>query len=188
MHGVDKNAPVFSCDKCNYKTGQKKELEYNSALYQHNRTKHMNVYNFKCTMCKFKSISQKNLDKHIEDNHDPNNPFICKECGKEFRIKCYLAEHIKRCHKEDAVKKHLCSVCGKAFAESTKYMLHYLAHAKVRPYECNICREKFTQRVTMMAHWKKKHPDVDEKPPTFSLADFFKSWQTKGLEHIVGES
>lgn len=170
---------MHMCEECG------KFFTTRAVLHNHQRKKHMNIYNFKCPFCKFRSISQDNLDKHIRDLHDDNNPHECKVCGKQFKIRYKVNEHMKRKHQGDKLR-HACSLCNKSFFDSNKYMLHYLTHSKVRPYECNVCRETFTQRATLMSHWKKKHPDATERPRNFPLADFFRAFQekTSGLRMI----
>lgn len=231
IHGIDESEPLYSCDKCDFRTtrsdlltchvtrmhtdgynfdchdcGRKfklkgairnhmrvhldsthmcdtcgKILTNSMGLYNHRRIKHSGIYKVKCSLCSSKFTGQKGLDKHMRDQHDPNNPYICKECGKQFKLKKYLSYHTRRCHVIDAVKKHVCSFCGKSFLDSNTYRLHVLTHMKIRPYECNVCRETFTQRVTMISHWKKKHPDAEEPPPNVSLTEVFKALERKGI-------
>lgn len=154
------------CDIC----GQFYPSEH--SLVRHRRVRHINVYNFRCPVCKLKLISQENLDNHIRENHNPEAPITCEECGLTFKRRDYLNRHEKRMHKK-IEKPHLCSLCGKSFICMNTYRIHYLTHTKIRPYVCNVCGSTFSQRSAMMLHWKKKHPDAGEPPPPLILSSVF---------------
>lgn len=225
-HGIDKSAPIFFCDKCNFKTATKMYFEghvarkhsdvykfdchhcgkkfkvkedirvhmgvhddtkhmcdvcgkfypSHNALVHHRRVKHINTYEFICPICNFKFISQVNLDNHVRDNHDPNNPHRCNECGQQFKVKRYLFRHQKRVHQK-IERPHLCTICGKSFICANTYRIHYLTHTKIKPYMCNVCGDTFSQRSSLMLHWKKKHPDAEEPPPPLILTNVFETLQ-----------
>lgn len=167
--GIHENVQHM-CDLCG------KFFPSSSALYHHRRVKHINTYNFICSICNFKSVSQANLDNHVRDNHDPNNPFKCKDCGQQFKVKRYLLKHQKRVHKK-LEKPHLCTICGNSFVCANTYRIHFLTHTKIRPYQCNVCGGAFSQQSSLMLHWKKKHPDAEEPPPPIILSNVFETLQ-----------
>lgn len=185
------NEYPFECDHCKKRFKIKMDLKFHlgthsdsqhmcdvcgkmytspESLYKHRRVMHFNEYKFKCPKCWQKLISQESLDNHLESHKVLHS---CDECDLKFTKKYYVTRHKKRVHMVE--KNKLCPVCGKRFLCMATLRVHYLTHAKVKPYLCNVCGFSFTQRSSMMLHWKRKHPDAEAPPPPVILTNFFDS-------------
>lgn len=185
----------FECDFCGKRFKMKSDLKFHlgthgtsqhmcdacgrmypsqDSLYKHRRVVHINEYKFQCEVCNQKLLTQENLNSHMESHKSMHS---CDECDLKFTKKYYVTRHKKRVHRVE--KSNRCPVCQKSFVCMATLRVHYLTHAKVKPYICNICGFSFTQRSSMMLHWKRKHPDAEEPPPPVILTNFFDAIQTE---------
>lgn len=185
----------FECDHCGKRFKMKMDLKFHlgthgasqhmcdacgrmytsqDSLYKHRRVVHINDYKYQCEICHQKLLTQENLDSHMASH---KNLHSCDECDLKFTKKYYVTRHKKRVHRVE--KSNQCPVCGKSFVCMATLRVHYLTHAKVKPYMCNVCGFSFTQRSSMMLHWKRKHPDAEEPPPPVILTNFFDAIQSE---------
>ncbi|XP_043273998.1 zinc finger protein 37-like isoform X13 [Venturia canescens] len=141
------------------------------SLYSHRYYKHTEKLKpFECTICKKRLVSEKNLTAHMLQH---NQSYVCELCGMKFGRQAGLSKH-RKIHGE---KTFLCTVCGRAFANMTTQRVHMITHSGVRPYSCDVCGSSYTQRSSLMLHWRKKHPEATEPPPPVTLtniSDFLK--------------
>ncbi|XP_064345631.1 zinc finger protein 550 isoform X1 [Camelus dromedarius] len=84
----------------------------------------------------------------------PKGPMVphvykCKQCGKGFRRKWYLARH-QRVH--TGMKPYECSACGKAFSQSSTLVRHHLTHSGEKPFRCGDCGKAFKRRSYLTQH------------------------------------
>ncbi|XP_042775797.1 zinc finger protein 550 isoform X1 [Panthera leo] len=75
--------------------------------------------------------------------------YRCKQCGKGFNRKWYLARH-QRVH--TGTKPYECNACGKAFSQSSTLIRHYLIHTGEKPYTCPECGKAFKRRSYLLQH------------------------------------
>merc|ERR1712129_145275 len=68
---------------------------------------------FKCTYCEYTTSHSGHHRDHIR-THTGERPFQCSVdgCGKRFRTKSTLNEHVKRCK---GLRNHKCANCEMAF-------------------------------------------------------------------------
>lgn len=45
-----------------------------------------------------------------------------------------------------------CTVCGKSYADRSRFRTHLASHFKEKPYECSICKKSFTRSDHLNAH------------------------------------
>lgn len=67
-----------------------------------------------------------------------NRTYDCKECGKSFASKRYLANYATI---HTGIKLHMCHVCKKSFRTSHMKNTHLLTHSTDRPYICDLCSQ-----------------------------------------------
>lgn len=80
-------------------------------------------------------------------------PFKCPHCGKAFRDKDRLEQHL-RVHGRDAYS-FSCHICSKSFLSDSSLEDHLLLHSENRSFSCLLCPETF-ERVELL----KEHVEV----------------------------
>ncbi|KAJ4935413.1 hypothetical protein JOQ06_016946 [Pogonophryne albipinna] len=81
-------------------------------------------------------------------------PFKCTHCGKAFRDKDKLDQHL-RVHGRDAFA-FSCHYCNKSFINDSALDDHMLLHTEQRSYSCLLCPEIF-DRLEMLKEHVKEH-------------------------------
>ncbi|MFH4984800.1 hypothetical protein AB6A40_011509 [Gnathostoma spinigerum] len=70
------------------------------------------------------------------------------DIGQEESSKAYCsAQKVQRCR-----RLVCCSICGRAFGNSSDLMHHYRVHNGIRPYSCDNCDSSFTSRSSTKTH------------------------------------
>lgn len=104
-----------------------------------------------CFMCG-KAVKELNLERHLRV-HREERPFVCDLCGKSFKFKNSLREHIIT---EMGIKDYVCEVCGRKFVKRcylTKHSRQHQHNSRPKPsYKCNLCDAQFKQRRQLSAH------------------------------------
>lgn len=107
----------------------------------------------KCSTCKFIASTKCSLKAHIRI-HENIPPFVCPDCGKDFPNWMSLRKHM------DDVCFHLAKHvrfrcpgkrCGKLFAVSTTFALHFQTHLK-RFFTCSACGDTLSNAEDVEAH------------------------------------
>lgn len=89
--------------------------------------------------------------------------FKCNDCGKAFKEKSKLSNHLKKHGREssdvDKLKKFSCSVCNRKF----KFEDNGLAHEKIcgkkegTTHKCSVCNKRFESKILADQHWTCHH-------------------------------
>jgi hypothetical protein len=77
---------------------------------------------------------------------------VCDKCGKTFKERCKLREHIKT---HDDVRTFLCGFCGKGLKNKQSLNRHMFTHGLKN--ECGDCGKFFSTPVTLSIHQRDKH-------------------------------
>ena len=119
MKYVHSDERVHSCNRCDVKFKQKKDLK-NHTLYVHNNNLYKETYlqpkdvkRFNCEQCKSSYKQKKLLNAHIRNKHTEDQPLqYCDLCSLMFKDRRSLVAHKKIKHEKPNVG-YSCSICGK---------------------------------------------------------------------------
>lgn len=104
---------------------------------------------FSCSLCRKTFLTQLQLLHHRHKSHGPERKFMCGLCGKSFKKRIHVRNHI-RTHTGE--RPFQCSDCGKTFSSLANLMRHNLIHSGVRPYRCDVCHRCFSQASNLRQH------------------------------------
>lgn len=89
--------------------------------------------------------------------HEEQSPLIlqrhvCEICGKSFKVKSNLKEHI-RSHSD--ARTFLCGFCGKALKNRQCLNRHLFTHGV--KYTCHVCGKNFANPSSLNVHKRDRH-------------------------------
>ncbi|XP_063710072.1 zinc finger protein 83-like [Culicoides brevitarsis] len=171
-----------------------KKNEYEEHLKEEESKERADPKVFCCEHCGYSTTSSSSLFQHQRKYHSPEEPEkICNECGKSYKLKSHLRQHMIWNHME---KRYPCAKCDAKFAEAHHLRKHfelihsegarpdgmvqckfcgdffkatYLkkhiqgAHLKLKLYKCEQCNNAFDTWHQRYVHIKLDHENVREK-------------------------
>ncbi|VVC95573.1 unnamed protein product [Leptidea sinapis] len=155
----DVDSLLFQCDSC------PKRFESAAQLSQHRGVQHEGSRPYPCPQCACALATRSSLAKHMRAVHGGQRPppvHVCDTCGKVFRAKSTLVNHV-RTHTGE--KPFSCSECGRRFTQRTAMRTHVkLVHlkmhrsAKLKPkLPAEVTKaEPFKDDVTLVFEWNKQ--------------------------------
>ncbi|XP_063152261.1 zinc finger protein ZFP2-like isoform X1 [Candoia aspera] len=85
-------------------------------------------------------------------------PHPCSECSKSFGTKAALLKH-RATHTGE--KPYVCSECGKCFTTSSNLIYHNIVHTGEKPHKCADCGKGFHWKSSLITH---ERTHTGEKP------------------------
>lgn len=95
---------------------------------------------------------------HYRHVHKNQSKHYCSQCDRHFLNRTRFVEHMRYNHEGAKREKNkLCNVCGRGFATNRILVNHIRTHSGERPFECEYCSARFTQKHSMLSHVKYIH-------------------------------
>ena len=116
-----------------------------------------------CDICGKSFHYQRYLLNHKKRLHVEGKAHQCTDCGKMFRLKQTLQEHMEIHNKKD----YICTECGKHFGHYRSYRRHEKAHKETEPFPCPKCGKRYKNKKSAEPHMKAcKQSDMPGTLPT----------------------
>ncbi|KAJ3597601.1 hypothetical protein NHX12_001124 [Muraenolepis orangiensis] len=91
-----------------------------------------------CFYCSQMCHNANALRRHCKQTHGKDRCHVCRVCAKAFK----RATHLK---------------CDKAFNQKSALQVHMVKHTGNKPFKCDVCSIRFTQKSNMKHHMKRTH-------------------------------
>ena len=104
---------------------------------------------FLCEVCGKTFKLKQVLANHILQ-HINARSFACYVCEKSFNTKNYLHCHIRHCH--TSFCRFSCQVCNKSFKSRQNLNSHLRIHQDMRPFTCDLCYKRFKRKSGLKEH------------------------------------
>lgn len=90
-------------------------------------------------------------DYNSENKDACENKYQCEKCGRVFKMKSGLDNHLIT---HSGTKRYECKLCPKRFCRAENLAVHTLTHSGIKPYICEVCGRLSTRRQDLIRHMK----------------------------------
>ncbi|XP_050360127.1 zinc finger protein 436-like [Nymphalis io] len=142
------------CVECNI------QFENISRYTVHLKTsvKHKKFVGIPCPECNKVYHKKTSMNNHYKYVHLKKTANYCEKCSRYFLTGYRLRQHQARTHdKIEPIKDKICPHCGRAFSTNRILNNHIRTHTGERPFVCDICSSKFTQKTALVVHKRSIH-------------------------------
>ena len=183
---------VIDCNTCG------KIFSSRRLLYFHERNQHVDPGN--CNFCDTYFTSKVKLNTHIQKMHtygpqQQPRTYMCELCGKVFKARSNLSQHMKSHNKKvlkqkkPPAKSFPCNNCQKSFKRQWNLKRHialkhkkrvcgrqmrislYMNKSSAKKIPCSICKKLFKRRCNLFQHMNIVHKMRRKAPRSSSPAD-----------------
>ncbi|XP_071942869.1 zinc finger E-box-binding homeobox 1-like isoform X2 [Antedon mediterranea] len=134
-----------------------------TSLKEHIKYRHEKGSNsFSCPKCNYCFAHKSQLERHMA-THMPGRNQVCEICNKAF-VNIYRLQRHMLTH-TSGNRKFKCGECSKAFKYKHHLKEHLRIHSGEKPYECSICRKRFSHSGSYSSHISSKKCSPVHLPP-----------------------
>ncbi|XP_031633947.1 zinc finger protein 2-like [Contarinia nasturtii] len=140
----------FTCQICQHSSND-------STNFKRHMHTHTGEKPFQCDICRQEFTRLANMKKH-KVTHTEQIPFHCRGCFKGFFQKSDQASHEKVCKS----RRYECHICKKYVnVDKAQLKRHMRNHNGEKPFRCEICMKRFTQKSSLKDHLGNIHTRIN---------------------------
>ena len=153
----------FSCDVCGSRFNQKSVLKWHKKRYHdcdetnvRNETKVCDETKMENLEKSFQVPSEIVSEWHKKRYHDCDEINVCDETNienleKNFQVPSEIISE------SGVVLRHVCRICGKGCPSQSHLARHMRMHTGEKPFKCDYCDQRCTQKSSLKAHIRRYH-------------------------------
>ncbi|XP_055599468.1 oocyte zinc finger protein XlCOF6-like isoform X2 [Uranotaenia lowii] len=165
----------FICLECGAQYASKVNLR------QHERSKCGTVATIQCEKCDKTFTTISGLRNH-SIQHETSRPYTCDICGRSFRRKGVLKDHMNTVHATEKLFK--CTICMESFSSRTIFKSHMNSHTHEKLYQCRHCEKRYLKASDRNMHEKQVHLGIRPFQCNYCPVSFIRDRERRLHERI----